>query len=406
MAAEVRNVGEVCSEEALIIGVERYPWLCNDRRLDYRDIVKRANPWHAIGIAVGEAQPEPPKKGPPASPTGTKSPKMADQTQERAAAPATPQDSPVAYHTRQHRRPPPVKEKSASPLSPGMRILSQLAAAQLSSLQRPPRTPGAQEGHSPAPHPRPQGLVPFGPWRLSSPSPERPPTIAIHRPPSPPIPAPSTTEDKQPEPLPATPPPHPAPPRAPAEKQHHIPDETSEPRATAPSTAPPSMSTDKPPRPPSPPNKQQRGPPPTPHRTAQCLPKGPATTLVAGPRKHPALKKKATGKTTGAGAKKNKERNAGERTSSSSADADSNEMNRIEATVATAKRFAGMADDCTGADEALEETRSTNIAANAPADHVNQRQQNNPPAPRKRINMPAGGLCCAFWTPGRLGRRK
>ncbi|KAG0420888.1 hypothetical protein HPB47_003204 [Ixodes persulcatus] len=218
---------------------------------------------------------------------------------------------------------------------------------------------------------------PSVPWTDPGTMPWQQPTGTLH---------PSTTEDKRPEPLPATLP-HPAPPRAPAEKQHHIPDETSEPRATAPSTAPPSMSTDKPPRPP--PNKQQRGPPPTPHRTAQGLPKGPATTLEAGPRKHPAPKEKATEKKTGA--KKNKERNAGERTSSSSAHTDSNEMNRIEATVATANRFAGMADDCTGADnEALEETRSTDIAANAPADHENQRQPNNPPAPRKRISMPAG----------------
>ncbi|KAG0445636.1 hypothetical protein HPB47_013278 [Ixodes persulcatus] len=317
---------------------------------------------------------------------------MADQIQERAVAPTTPQDSPVAYHTRQHRRPPPVKEKSeksGSPLSPGMRILSQLAAAQLSSLQRSPRALGAQEGHSPAPHPLPQGLVQFGPWRLSPPSPERPPTIAIHRPPSPPIRAPSTTEDERPEQLPATPP-HPAPTRAPTEKQHQIPDETSGPRATAPSTAPSSTNTDEPPRPPSPPSKRQRGPPPAPHRTAQGLPKGPATTLVAGPRKHPAPKKKATGKTTGAGARNNGERNVGKGAGSSSADADNNDTNRTEATVTTANRFAGMADNCTGADETLEETRPPNIAANPPADHVNQRQQNNPPAPRKRIHMPAG----------------
>ncbi|KAM7298943.1 hypothetical protein ISCGN_019510 [Ixodes scapularis] len=52
MAAEARYAGEVCSEEDLINEVEKYPWLWNARRLDYKDAVKRANSWHAIGIAV------------------------------------------------------------------------------------------------------------------------------------------------------------------------------------------------------------------------------------------------------------------------------------------------------------------------------------------------------------------
>ncbi|KAM7307015.1 hypothetical protein ISCGN_010651 [Ixodes scapularis] len=47
MAAEARNAGEVCSEEDLINEVEKYPWLWNARRLDYKDSVKRANSWHA-----------------------------------------------------------------------------------------------------------------------------------------------------------------------------------------------------------------------------------------------------------------------------------------------------------------------------------------------------------------------
>ncbi|KAG0436013.1 hypothetical protein HPB47_018196 [Ixodes persulcatus] len=52
MAAEARSAGEACSEEDLINEVEKYPWLWNARRLDYKDSVKRANSWHAIGIAV------------------------------------------------------------------------------------------------------------------------------------------------------------------------------------------------------------------------------------------------------------------------------------------------------------------------------------------------------------------
>ncbi|KAG0444553.1 hypothetical protein HPB47_013663 [Ixodes persulcatus] len=319
-----------------------------------------------------------PQKGPPASPPGTKTPKMADQTQKRAAAPATPQDSPVAYHTRQHRRPAPVKEQQASPLSPGMRILSQLAAAQLSSLQRPPRTPGAQEGHSPTPHPRPQGLVPFGPWRLSPPSPERPPTIAIHRPPSPPIVRPSTNEERQPEP-PATAFPHPTPPRAPTEEPRPTPDETPEPQTPGPSTAPPSKSTDKSPRPTSPSGKKQCGTSLAAHRPAQ------------GPRGQPARKGQAAGKKTGAS--KNRGGNTRARADNNSADSannnDQDETSRTEASITTANRFAGMADDATGTDEVLLEAQTANTSAAAPASHENK-QQPAAPAPRKRVIIPAG----------------
>ncbi|KAG0443172.1 hypothetical protein HPB47_015209 [Ixodes persulcatus] len=305
-------------------------------------------------------------------------PKMADQTQERAAAPATPQDSPVAFHTRQHRRPAPVKEQQASPLSPGMRILSQLAAAQLSSLQRPPRTPGAQEGHSPTPHPLPQGLVPFGPWRLSPPSPERPPTIAIHRPPSPPIVRPSTNEERQPEP-PATAFPHPTPPRAPTEEPRPTPDETPEPQTPGPSTAPPSKSTDKSPRPTSPSGKKQCGTSLAAHRPAQ------------GPRGQPARKGQAAGKKTGAS--KNRGGNTRARADNNSADSannnDQDETSRTEASITTANRFAGMADDATGTDEVLLEAQTANTSAAAPASHENQ-QQPAAPAPRKRVIIPAG----------------
>ncbi|KAM7310358.1 uncharacterized protein ISCGN_007266 [Ixodes scapularis] len=42
-----------CSEEALIQEVERYPWLWNASRMDYRDTAKRDNSWKAIGIALG-----------------------------------------------------------------------------------------------------------------------------------------------------------------------------------------------------------------------------------------------------------------------------------------------------------------------------------------------------------------
>ncbi|EEC07306.1 hypothetical protein IscW_ISCW006869 [Ixodes scapularis] len=52
MAAEMTNAGKVCSEEDLINEVEKYPWLWNAHHLDYKDVVKRANSWHAIGIAV------------------------------------------------------------------------------------------------------------------------------------------------------------------------------------------------------------------------------------------------------------------------------------------------------------------------------------------------------------------
>lgn len=42
-----------CSE-ALIIEIERCPWLWNASRMDYRDTGKRKNSWKAIGIAFCE----------------------------------------------------------------------------------------------------------------------------------------------------------------------------------------------------------------------------------------------------------------------------------------------------------------------------------------------------------------
>ncbi|KAM7313041.1 hypothetical protein ISCGN_002961 [Ixodes scapularis] len=164
----------------------------------------------------GQAQPEAPQKGTPTTPLperGSRMSKMADEAQKGAAAPAPPQDSPVAHHTRQSRRSPPGKS-IISPSSPGMRILRQLAAASQKSLLGPPRTPRTKDKQFPPPCPSTPGLIPIGPifaseptWHLAPPSPEHPPTTTArpgqqgeHTPPTPSPAPPSTPEDKRPEP--------------------------------------------------------------------------------------------------------------------------------------------------------------------------------------------------------------
>ncbi|KAM7315755.1 hypothetical protein ISCGN_005538 [Ixodes scapularis] len=119
-------------------------------------------------------------------------PKVADEAQKGAAAPAPPQDSLVAHHTRQNRQPPPGKN-IISPTSPGMRILRQLAAASHNSLLGPYRTLRTKVKQFLPPCPSTPNLIPIGPifaseptWYLAPPPPEhhRPlrPTGGAHAP--------------------------------------------------------------------------------------------------------------------------------------------------------------------------------------------------------------------------------